>query len=74
MTNLGQPLMITSDWETVARQVCTERQLQILQLREKHGLSWHVIALTTNLGHSTVRGHYRAAVHNIHAAMQNGHQ
>lgn len=70
--NLGRPLTLTADVWVIAADACTDRQLRVLELRERHGMSWHMIALTMDLGHATVRGHYRAAVHNVNRAVQNG--
>jgi transcriptional regulator len=66
---------ISPDIWQLAAQVCTERQLLILTLREKHGYSWNQIAITTNLTRATVRGHHQAATKNVYDALEerNGH-
>ena len=45
----------------IARQVCTDKQLQVVQLREA-GKGWKASALILGIGPDTVRDHYRAAV------------
>ena len=55
--------MTDSAWHlmTIARRVCTDRQLQVVQLREA-GMGWKRIALHLGVGPDTARDHYRAAV------------
>lgn len=48
----------------VARRVCTDKQLQVVQLHET-GLGWKRIALILGVSPDTVRSHHRAAVHKI---------
>jgi DNA-binding NarL/FixJ family response regulator len=48
----------------VARRVCTEKQLEVIRLRET-GLGWKAIALMLGVGPDTVRDHYRRAVANV---------
>ncbi len=48
----------------IARRVCTEKQLEVLRLRET-GLGWKAIALMLGVGPDTVRDHYRRAVANV---------
>jgi DNA-directed RNA polymerase specialized sigma24 family protein len=52
-------------WQ-VAGDVLTDKQLRILELRERHGFSWRQIAYMVNVDVSTVRGHYNAAIRKIH--------
>ena len=48
----------------VARRVCTDRQLQVVQLREA-GMGWKRISLHLGVGPDTARDHWRAAVRKI---------
>lgn len=48
----------------IARRVCTDKQFQVVQLREA-GKGWKSSALILGVGPDTVRHHYRAAVRNI---------
>ena len=48
----------------IARRVCTEKQLEVLRLRET-GLGWKAIGLMLGIGPDTVRDHYRRAVANV---------
>lgn len=50
--------------EDIARRVCTEKQLEVLRLRET-GLGWKAIGLMLGIGPDTVRDHYRRAVANV---------
>lgn len=54
-------------WQ-LATQVCTPKQLRVLELREKHHFGWERIADTIGITSTTVRGHYKAATKNIHDA------
>jgi DNA-binding NarL/FixJ family response regulator len=56
-------------WE-VAREVCTERQLRVLELHERHGESIYQIGFMMDLSPSTVRGHLRAATRNVRRAVE----
>jgi len=56
-------------WVTV-RQVCTDKQIRILELRELHGFSLRVIALMTGSSLSTVRGHLDAGHRRIDNAFR----
>ena len=56
-------------WDT-AREVCTEKQLRVLTLREKHGFSLRQIALACDISLSMVRDHLAAAHHNIDKALR----
>jgi hypothetical protein len=49
----------------LASEILTVPQLTVLELRERHGFSWHQIAVYTNRTKTTVRGHYDAATKNI---------
>lgn len=51
---------ITIDVWPVALLILTEKQYRVLELREKHGLSWRLIGTMTNTDQTTVRGHYHA--------------
>jgi len=56
-------MIIRGEIWTTAREdgVLTDRQLQVLELRELHGCTWNQIAYMTDLDQATVRGHYRRA-------------
>ena len=56
-------------WDT-ARDVCTERQLAVLELRERHGYSWNMIAIYFNITNRGARQHYQAATKNIYDALE----
>ncbi len=53
-----------SDVWTVAREACTPKQLAVLELRER-GMSYGSIASAQRISVSSVRGHLRAASHNV---------
>lgn len=55
----------------LAGQVCTERQIRVLELREKHGASIYQMAYMLDLSPSTVRGHLRAGTRNLRRAVEN---
>ncbi len=56
---------MTSPYWRVARQVCTPKQLRILELRDHHGLSWRQISLAVGVTVPTVRQHYQAAAQRV---------
>ena len=56
---------------TIARKVCTEKQLHVLELREGHGMSLRTIALSMDIDHSTVVGHLNAARRRIAKELDN---
>jgi DNA-directed RNA polymerase specialized sigma24 family protein len=56
-------------WQT-ARAVCTEKQLRVLELRERHGFSLRTIALATGSALWTVRDHVDAAHRRIYNALE----
>jgi transcriptional regulator len=58
-------LPANADVWKIASQVCTEKQLRVLELRERHSFSWRQIAAMTDTDYSNVRGHYNAAVRNV---------
>jgi DNA-directed RNA polymerase specialized sigma24 family protein len=60
-------LVITVDWLNDAAAILTEKQYRVLELREKHGMSWRVIGAMTNTDQATVRGHHQAAVRKLSA-------
>jgi DNA-binding NarL/FixJ family response regulator len=62
----GEPIDV---W-AIARAACTPKQLQVLELREKHGRSDYAIAYMLGLDRSTVRGHLRAAERNVRHALE----
>lgn len=57
-------------WE-VAGEVCTEKQLRVLRLREQHGASVYQISYMLDLSPSTVRGHLAAAARNLRRGLAN---
>jgi len=59
--NLG---LSPAELHDIARRVCTEKQLEVLRLREA-GLGWKAIGLMLGIGPDTVRDHYRRAVANV---------
>ncbi len=61
MNTLG---LSPAELEDIAWRVCTEKQLEVLRLRET-GLGWKAIALMLGVGPDTVRDHYRRAVANV---------
>ena len=52
------------DLVVISRAVCTDRQLEVLRLRET-GLGWKAIALVLGVGPDTVREHHRRAIVNV---------
>ncbi len=56
-------MRIVADIWQIAREpnVLTQKQLEILELRELHGCTWNQISFMKNLDQSTVRGHYNRA-------------
>lgn len=48
----------------IARRVCTEKQLEVIRLRET-GLGWKAIGLVLGVGPDTVRDHHRRAVSKV---------
>lgn len=53
----------------LAGEALTPKQLRVLELREKHGFSIYQIAYAVDISASTVRGHLRAAHHNLGRAL-----
>jgi DNA-binding NarL/FixJ family response regulator len=56
-------MLIRADIWEIAREpdVLTEKQLRVLECRERHGMSWSQISDSMNLDQATVRGHHRRA-------------
>jgi hypothetical protein len=54
----------------LAGEILTVPQMTVLELRERHGFSWHQIAIYTNRTKTTVRGHYDAATKNIYDELE----
>jgi hypothetical protein len=54
----------------LASEILTVPQMTVLELRERHGFSWHQIAIYTNRTKTTVRGHYDAATKNIYDELE----
>jgi len=48
----------------IARRVCTDKQLQVVQLQET-GIGWKRASLILGVGPDTVRDHHRAAMRKI---------
>ena len=61
MNTLG---LSPAELDDIAWRVCTEKQLEVLRLRET-GLGWKAIALILGVGPDTVRDHHRRAVANV---------
>lgn len=59
--------MAAPDVWAVAREpgVLTEKQLRILEMRERRGMSWNEISLTLDISRSGVRQHHRAATRRL---------
>jgi DNA-directed RNA polymerase specialized sigma24 family protein len=55
---------------TTAQNVCTAKQLRMLELRERYGFSLRGIALATGSSLSTVSGHLEAAHRRIDRALR----
>ena len=65
------PIPISPDvWDT-ARTVCTDKQLIVLELRDKHGYSWNMIAIYLNITRSAVKERYYGGARNV-AKARNG--
>jgi transcriptional regulator len=54
----------------LANDVLTDKQLTVFELREKHGLSWHQIAIYTNRTKANARNHYEAATKKIYDELE----
>lgn len=61
---------MTADYWAVAREVCTEKQLRVLELRERRGMSLYAIGHALDLSPSTVRGHLRDATRKVRRALE----
>jgi hypothetical protein len=55
----------------LAAAILTEKQLAVLELREKRGYSWNMLAITFNSTKATMREHHRAATKNLLDAIEN---
>lgn len=55
--------MNDSEFWRIAREVCTTKQFRVLELRDRHGMSWSQVAGALGIGEPTARGHLRAAYH-----------
>lgn len=47
----------------LARELLTEKQFRVLELRDRYGMSWSQVAGALGIGEPTARGHLRAAYH-----------
>jgi predicted DNA-binding protein YlxM (UPF0122 family) len=56
-------------WKLAAA-ILTEKQLTVLELREKRGFSWNQLAITFNSTRANVREHHRAATKNLLDAIE----
>ncbi len=54
----------------LATQILTQKQMNVLELREKNGYSWNQLAITFNCTRSNVREIHRAATKNLHDAIE----
>ena len=61
---MNTPGLSPAELYEIARRVCTEKQLEVIRLRET-GLGWKAIGLMLGVGPDTVRDHYRRAVANV---------
>lgn len=59
----------TAYWQT-ARTVCTEKELQALELRDRHGYGSRLIAITLGLSRAAARERLENADRKIHAALE----
>lgn len=59
-----------TDW-ALAKNVCTAKELEALELRERHGLSQYAIALVLDLSRWSVRERLRNADRKIDIAIRN---
>lgn len=71
MTRRADPGTLTGlDYWQVAREVCTPRQLELLELRERQGHSLRSTSLAAGVSVSTVRSQIHAAHHRIAKKIQ----
>lgn len=61
---MNDPRLSPAELLSIARRVCTEKQLEVIRLRET-GLGWKAIGLMLGIGPDTVRDHHRRAVANV---------
>jgi DNA uptake protein ComE-like DNA-binding protein len=61
---------ISPDVWKLAKTILTQKQLVVLELREKHGYSWHQISVTLNCVRATAKEHHRAATKNLLDAIE----
>lgn len=66
---MNTPSLSPAELHDIARRVCTDKQLEVIRLRES-GLGWKRIALVLGVSPDTVRSHHRAAVHKIVKELQ----
>lgn len=62
--NDGRLAQVDRYWQ-VAREVCTQKQFRLLELRERHGHSLRQTSLAVGVSVSTVRSQIQAAHHRI---------
>ena len=71
MTATVTEIPISPDiWDT-ARRVCTDKQLVVLELRDRYGFSWNQIAIHENVTRSAVKERYYGGARNV-AKARNG--
>lgn len=58
-------ILTIEDYWAVAKDVLTDRQYRVLELRERQCHSWRNIGYIIGLDPSTVRGHHQAAVRRL---------
>jgi DNA-directed RNA polymerase specialized sigma24 family protein len=71
---------VAADWRVrddheameLARRVCTDRQVQVLELRHVYGLSWRMVGMRLGIDESAARGHERRARAKMLKAMEEG--
>ena len=59
-----------TDYWQVARDVCTPKQLRILELRDKHNMSWRQIESAVGVRIPTLKAHYRAAAFKVRSTLK----
>jgi DNA-directed RNA polymerase specialized sigma24 family protein len=59
-----------SEYWAAAREVLTDKQFRILELRDRHGFSLRQIAHATGVGVPTVRSSLAAARHKLNLALK----
>ena len=61
---------MSRDYWTIAQTVCTVKEFQVLELRDKHGLGSRVIAFSLGISRGAVRERLENADRKIKQAME----